>query len=81
MWISCDGENPADVENLGAVHYYPRRGFPSYYFPYLNVDGYMPPLVAVQFENPKRELERTAMLMEHVLMSGVVLLTPPQAVC
>lgn len=55
IWITCDGENPADVENLGAVHYYPRRGFPSYYFPYLNVDGYMPPLVAVQFENPKRE--------------------------
>lgn len=55
IWISCEGENPADIENLGAVNYFPRRGFPGYYFPFQNVPGYLPPLVAVQFENPKRK--------------------------
>lgn len=53
IWISCDGENPADVENLGPMHYFPRRGFPEYYFPFQNIEGYLPPIVAVQFERPK----------------------------
>ena len=37
VWIDCHGENPADVESLGKISYYPKtRGFPAYYFPYLN---------------------------------------------
>lgn len=56
VWISCEGENPADVENIGSVDYSPRRGFPAYYFPYLNQEDYLPPLVAVHFEKPKRKL-------------------------
>lgn len=55
VWVSCEGENPADVENIGSIQYIPRRGFPSYYFPYLNTEGYLPPLVAVYFENPRRK--------------------------
>lgn len=55
VWVSCEGESPADIENLGPVHYSPRRGFPAYYFPYKNVRGYQPPVVAVQFERPKCE--------------------------
>lgn len=54
IWVSCEGENPADTENLGPVNYSPRRGFPSHYFPFKNVKGYHPPIVAVQFERPKR---------------------------
>lgn len=53
VWVSCEGESPADVENLGPVQYLPRRGFPAYYFPFKNVKGYQPPIVAVQFEKPK----------------------------
>lgn len=53
IWISCEGENPADIENLGGINYFPQRGFPDYYFPYVNVHGYLPPLVAVQFDHPK----------------------------
>jgi len=53
VWVSCEGESPADIENLGPVNYSPRRGFPAYYFPYKNVKGYQPPIVAVQFERPK----------------------------
>lgn len=32
------------------INYYPSRGFPAYYYPYLNQKGYMSPLIAVQFE-------------------------------
>ncbi|XP_058808799.1 sodium/potassium-transporting ATPase subunit beta-2-like [Phymastichus coffea] len=53
IWVSCEGENPADVENIGPINYIPRRGFPGYYFPFKNDPGYLSPLVAVFFEKPK----------------------------
>jgi len=53
VWISCEGENPADRENIGRMDYRPHQGFPGYYFPYLNVPGYLSPLVAVQFIKPQ----------------------------
>ncbi|XP_034135145.1 sodium/potassium-transporting ATPase subunit beta-2 isoform X1 [Drosophila guanche] len=49
VWVSCEGENPADVENIKARDYYPRMGFPRFYFPFKNIAGYIPPIVAVQF--------------------------------
>lgn len=52
VWVSCEGENPADVENIGSIQYIPRRGFPGYYFPYKNIDGYLQPIIAVWFEKP-----------------------------
>jgi len=54
IWVSCEGENPADLENIGPIKYYPRRGFPGYYYPYENSEGYLSPLVAVHFERPVR---------------------------
>lgn len=56
MWVNCEGENPADVENIGPINYYPLRGFPGYYFPFRNEEGYLSPLVAVNFEQPKRKI-------------------------
>jgi sodium/potassium-transporting ATPase subunit beta len=54
VWVNCQGENPADVESMGPVRYFPAdRGFPGQYFPYLNQRMYESPLVAVQFLNPK----------------------------
>lgn len=54
VWVECHGEYPADRENLGQIKYYPAdRGFPSYYFPYENQDGYQSPVVAVQFPDLK----------------------------
>ncbi|XP_033228654.1 sodium/potassium-transporting ATPase subunit beta-2-like [Belonocnema kinseyi] len=53
IWVSCEGENPADIENIGPIHYIPSRGFPGYYFPFTNTKGYLSPLVAVFFERPK----------------------------
>lgn len=56
VWVDCEGENPADTENIGAIKYYPHRGFPGYYFPFKNTEGYLSPLVAVNFEQPKRKI-------------------------
>ncbi|XP_071531627.1 sodium/potassium-transporting ATPase subunit beta-like [Panulirus ornatus] len=52
IWVSCEGENPADQEYIGPVKYFPWQGFPSYYFPYMHTPGYLPPIVAVQFDRP-----------------------------
>lgn len=52
IWVSCEGENPADIENVGNIRYYPTQGFPGYFYPYENSEGYLSPLVAVQFERP-----------------------------
>ncbi len=52
VWLDCQGENPADVEAMGTLRYFPEeRGFPSVYFPYMNQDNYESPVVAVQFLN------------------------------
>ncbi|CAH2105102.1 unnamed protein product [Euphydryas editha] len=53
VWVSCQGENPADRENIGPIQYLPHRGFPGYYFPYTNQEGYLSPLVAVHLQRPK----------------------------
>lgn len=55
VWLSCEGESEADVENVGPIEYFPRRGFPGYYFPFTNQDGYLDPLVAVHFARPVRK--------------------------
>ena len=55
VWLSCEGENPADRENLGPVKYYPQPGIPKYYFPYKNQPGYLSPLVFAHLEKPKRK--------------------------
>ncbi|XP_044750912.1 sodium/potassium-transporting ATPase subunit beta-2-like [Coccinella septempunctata] len=54
IWISCEGENPEDVEFLGPVQYHPSiQGFPGYYFPYKKTAGYLSPLIAVHFRRPR----------------------------
>lgn len=59
VWVSCEGENPADIENLGNNVDYKslsgEQGFSGHYFPYTNTEGYLQPLVAVQFQSVKRE--------------------------
>lgn len=52
VWVSCQGEDGSDKEILGEVEYFPTRGFPSYFYPYLNVKNYVSPLVAVKFSRP-----------------------------
>lgn len=53
VWLSCNGVYPADMENIGPVEYIPRRGFPGFFFPHKNAEGYFGPLVAIQLQRPK----------------------------
>ena len=55
VWLDCEGENPADKENLGPVVYHPTRGISANYFPFLNQQGYLSPAVFVEFTQPKRK--------------------------
>jgi len=54
VWLECHGENPGDVENLGPITYYPGTGFPASYYPYLNQEGYLSPIVFARLESPTK---------------------------
>ena len=56
VWISCEGENPADKENIGEIEYLPSPGVPTYHFPFKNQKGYVSPAVFAHFKEPKSEL-------------------------
>lgn len=49
VWVSCSGKG--NGTNIGPIDY-KMRGFPSSFYPYLNVKGYMSPIVAVKFPRP-----------------------------
>lgn len=53
IWITCEGKNKTDIDNIGPIQYIPQQGFPSYYYPYTNQKGYLEPIIAVKFERPK----------------------------
>lgn len=50
VWVSCKGLS--DSDDIGPVEYSNSRGFPSFYYPYTNQQGYLSPLVAVHFARP-----------------------------
>ncbi|XP_052756766.1 sodium/potassium-transporting ATPase subunit beta-2-like [Galleria mellonella] len=52
VWVSCYGETPADKENIGPIKYLPNPGFPGYFYPYQNAEGYLSPLVAIHLMKP-----------------------------
>ncbi len=52
VWMSCEGDNPADRENIGDIEYFPDPGIPSYYFPYKN-SGHPGPVIFAHFKNPR----------------------------
>lgn len=59
VWVSCEGEYPADTENIGKIEFYSMsgvQGFSGHYFPFSNQEGYKQPLVAVKFMNPTSKL-------------------------
>lgn len=53
VWISCKEHTNSEDSLLGPIDYFPSRGFPSYYYPYMNVEGYLSPLVAVHLARPQ----------------------------
>lgn len=48
IFVSCKGQNANDKGTVGNIKIEP-RGFPAYYFPYINTPNYTSPLVSVQF--------------------------------
>ncbi|XP_052893861.1 sodium/potassium-transporting ATPase subunit beta-1-like [Anopheles moucheti] len=53
VWISCKELTKSDENQLGPIEYMPSRGLPAYYYPYMNIEGYLSPLVAVHLARPK----------------------------
>lgn len=54
VWVSCEGEYPADKEHIGELQYFTSQGnfgFNGNFYPFEKQDGYKQPLVAVQFKN------------------------------
>jgi len=54
IYITCEGENPADKENIGPLRYAPSQLINANYFPYTNQPGYLSPFVMVHFTQPSR---------------------------
>jgi len=52
IYITCEGENAADKENIGPIAYYPQQGIEFKYFPFTNQPGYLSPFVFVHFSKP-----------------------------
>jgi len=52
--IQCEGENPADKENIGPISYTPNQQIRVDHYPYTNQPGYLAPFVFVQFLQPSR---------------------------
>jgi len=53
IWMSCEGKYPPDVDTVGPITMLPHRGFPAYYFPYVNTPGYRAPIISLEFTKPE----------------------------
>ncbi|CAH1971626.1 unnamed protein product [Acanthoscelides obtectus] len=50
IWVTCNGINDFDKENIRGFNYHP-RGFASYYYPYKNPKNYLSPIIGVEIVN------------------------------
>lgn len=50
IWVTCEGVDDVDKENVQGFRYYP-QGFAGYYYPYKNYPNYLSPIVAVELVN------------------------------
>jgi sodium/potassium-transporting ATPase subunit beta len=56
VYVACSGQNDVDRDNIGEVEYYSSHfshqigGINFKYFPYMNQDNYISPLVFVHFK-------------------------------
>ena len=51
IYITCEGEDPVYREHIGPIQMNPPT-ISANYFPYMKQDGYLSPIVMVQFLNP-----------------------------
>jgi len=48
--VTCNGRNDADIDLVKNVEYWPKfQGFPRNFYPFLNQEGFISPIVLVQF--------------------------------
>jgi len=52
--VTCEGENDADIDNLGGIQFYPDSGYQFQYFPYKNEQLYRAPLVFAKFSGAQK---------------------------
>ncbi|UYV70204.1 ATP1B1 [Cordylochernes scorpioides] len=52
VYISCNGSEASDRDNMGDIEYLPNQSIASYYFPFQNQKNYMSPLVFIHFLSP-----------------------------
>lgn len=65
VWVSCEGEYPADKDHIGKISYYTHekfQGFNGRYYPYSMQNNYKQPLVALQFDTIQSEHVATSKL-------------------
>jgi sodium/potassium-transporting ATPase subunit beta len=49
IYVTCEGENPGDVQNLLDVEFFPANGLSFHFYPYLMQNNYLPPFVMAKF--------------------------------
>ncbi|KAI0215943.1 Sodium/potassium-transporting ATPase subunit beta [Lamellibrachia satsuma] len=54
--ITCEGAYSDDKEKVGLIEMYPKNGFPAHFYPYLNQEGYVSPVVFVRFTKPTTDV-------------------------
>ncbi|XP_046401651.1 sodium/potassium-transporting ATPase subunit beta-1-like isoform X2 [Ischnura elegans] len=52
IWFSCS-EETTEGSYLKDVHYWPRPGYPAYFFPFMGKEKHIIPIIAAQFESNK----------------------------
>lgn len=71
--MSCEGETVSDKELIGPMSYWPIPGFPGYFFPFENSEGYLSPLVAIHFKRPASKYKfwiniENVLLLKHIIL-------------
>lgn len=51
VWLECHGATGHDQEWLGPIAYMPMHGFPGYFYPFLNQQHYLSPVVWIQMND------------------------------
>jgi len=77
IWVTCEGENPADRENIGPLQYYAPafkndqfQGIPKYYFPFLKQDRYKAPFIFVKFIKPQCKTNFELSILAIIIITG-----------
>jgi sodium/potassium-transporting ATPase subunit beta len=60
IWLSCKGRRNDTVREIKFVG---QKGFPGYYYPYMNLDGYQSPLIPIQIRLEPNQIEENNVVL------------------